>query len=665
MKSLSLLLLALLPTLPPAAGADPARDDRWRQDLTFLSTELPKQHANLFFVMPRPQFDQAVSELMQAIPALSDAEIETGMARIVAMAGDAHTAITLTQTPAGFRSLPLSLYWFQDGLYVLAAAGEYRQALAARIVQIGDKAVEEAYQSVSTVISHENDAWVRAQSPNYLILPDLLQALKITSKGPPVRFTFEDAAHNRFSLDIDYVSAPALVGIPDNNGFAPLAVQKTGQPYWFVYLDDSRTLYFKYNQCVDLPGQPFAGFLAQLFAVFDANPADRLVVDLRNNGGGNQAVLFPFLDGLQARQARFSTTRAYVLFNRATFSSAMLNVQDIKTARDTAVALGIAQAQAVTLMGEPTGGNPTVPWRNVATFSLPNSKLVVSCTQTLAPTTYRPGGAVDPDVLVPVYSYDAFARHDPVLAAVLADSQGYPPQEDSPVAVLNSASFRVGTAVAPGSLASAFGDFSSADSGDAGVVPLPARIGGTQLMVNDVAAPLLAVRPTQINFQVPAATPAGKVAVRVVRSGNTVASGTIYVAPTAPGLFPADLLNPVKPGAILNQDYSINTNTRPAHAGEIIQIYATGQGATNPAVTDGTPGPGSPFARPSATPRAYIGTASAEVVFSGLSTEFPGLWQLNVRVPAGLAGGQFPVFVVAGTAASNAVTLWIAAPPAP
>ena len=72
MKSLFLPLLPLLLSLSPAAQGDQARDDRWRQDLTFLSTELHKRHASLFFVMPRAQFDQPVSDLMQAIPTLSE-----------------------------------------------------------------------------------------------------------------------------------------------------------------------------------------------------------------------------------------------------------------------------------------------------------------------------------------------------------------------------------------------------------------------------------------------------------------------------------------------------------------------------------------------------------------------------------------------------------------
>jgi hypothetical protein len=110
-----------------------------------------------------------------------------------------------------------------------------------------------------------------------------------------------------------------------------------------------------------------------------------------------------------------------LLFNRNTFSSAMLNAWDIKTARDQAVAFGVPEAQAGRLLGEPTGGNPTVPWRNGGTLTLPNSGLSVGYTTTLTVTTYKPGSAVEPDVLVPVYSSDWFSRRDPVLDAALAD----------------------------------------------------------------------------------------------------------------------------------------------------------------------------------------------------------------------------------------------------
>lgn len=634
------LLLAVVP-LSQSLRADAARDNRWKQDIAALSNQLPSRAANLFFVLPRAQFDQEISDLSAAVPSLSDAEIATGMARIVAMAGDAHTQVALPLSSTLFRPLPLSLAWFQDGLYVVAAAPAYQQALRARVVQIGEKTVDEAYQLVSTVISHENDYWVRVKSPSYLTNADVLQALKITSTALPVRYGFEDSRGNRFSLDIEFSSFASQTPAIDLNGFLPPYLHSTSLAYWFTYLADSRTLYFKYNQCTDVPGSPFAAFASQLFATFDANPVDRLVLDMRNNGGGDTSVINPFVAGLQQRQQRFTNgAKLYVLFNRGTFSSAMLNVYDFRGIRDQLTAAGDPAAAYLKLLGEPTGGNPTVPWRNTASFALPNSGLTVVYTTVAVQTNYQSGGAVMPDLLMPLRSWEFFSLHDPVLAAVLADSDPDPTPATSAVAVLNAAGQRQGTAVSPGSLASAFGDFSAAASADASGLPLPTTLGGVQLLVNGTSAQLLATRPAQINFLVPSPATPGRSTVSVVRSGATLASGTFDIAPAAPGIFSIDPADPARPGAILNQDNAINAQDKPAHSGEVVQIYATGVNA------------------PAAV---FFGFTAAEVLYSGPSGQFPGLWQVNARIPpdASTPHGQVPVFLISGTAASNAVTLWI------
>mgnify|MGYP001615915908 CR=1 FL=1 len=93
----------------------------------------------------------------------------------------------------------------------------------------------------------------------------------------------------------------------------------------------------------------------------------------------------------------------------------------------------------------------------------------------------------------------------------------------------------------------------------------------------------------------------------------------------------------------------------------MIQIFTTGAGVFTPAVADGAPGGVQPLSRTSALPQVYVGAEPSEVLFSGASAEFPGLWQINAVVPdkAALAG-QTPVFVTMGGAASNAVTIWAA-----
>jgi uncharacterized protein (TIGR03437 family) len=61
------------------------------------------------------------------------------------------------------------------------------------------------------------------------------------------------------------------------------------------------------------------------------------------------------------------------------------------------------------------------------------------------------------------------------------------------------------------------------------------------------------------------------------------------------------------------------------------------------------------------TPEVFISVDKAEVIFSGLSPQFPGLWQINARVPdKPYIRGQVPVYVTINGVSSNVVSFWVA-----
>src|SRR5262249_19136415 len=154
------------------------------------------------------------------------------------------------------------------------------------------------------------------------------------------------------------------------------------------------------------PDLPFAQFNAQLWAVFDSRPVERFIIDLRNNAGGDSSVLNPFLASGAARGSRFSTTRPILIIGRHTFSSAIINAVQMRQS-------------PVRVIGEPTGGS-TNHYGNVKTLVLPNSRLSVNySTQYFAFPGYGAGPML-PEVALPFYSGDYFARHDPFLAAALS-----------------------------------------------------------------------------------------------------------------------------------------------------------------------------------------------------------------------------------------------------
>jgi len=132
------------------------------------------------------------------------------------------------------------------------------------------------------------------------------------------------------------------------------------------------------------------------------------------------------------------------------------------------------------------------------------------------------------------------------------------------------------------------------------------------------------------------------------------------VLTAAPGIFTQDTAAPPK-GAVLNQNYSLNSSTLVALRGDVVQIYATGPGAYKNPVTDGGAAPGTPpLNETRSTPQVFIGGVPADVSFSGLAPGFAALWQINAKVPLQtFITGRVPVVVYVDGVASNEVTIFV------
>ncbi|MEP7340443.1 MAG: carboxypeptidase regulatory-like domain-containing protein [Acidobacteriota bacterium] len=208
-------------------------------------------------------------------------------------------------------------------------------------------------------------------------------------------------------------------------------------------------------------------------------------------------------------------------------------------------------------------------------------------------------------------------------------------------AMVNAASYDA--TVAPGAIAALFGTGMATQTAIASTLPLPKTLGGTTVKINGLDAPLFFVSANQINLQVPSGVTAGAANIQVFNNGiaAAVATGTATVADAAPGIFTVDSSGKNQAVA-LNSDLSANADfdripgARPEASGNVVVIYATGIGNTNPLVADGAAAPGNPLAQATSPTTVTIGGIPAEVQFSGLAPGFVGLWQINVVIPATL-----------------------------
>jgi uncharacterized protein (TIGR03437 family) len=246
--------------------------------------------------------------------------------------------------------------------------------------------------------------------------------------------------------------------------------------------------------------------------------------------------------------------------------------------------------------------------------------------------------------------------------------------------ISNGASFGTGQA-SPGLLASSFLQTGVGQSFFATLLPLPTSLGGLALKVGgtisfdltsgytysptgSIQAPLLFVGPAQVNFQIPPGIAVGNsVPIQLTKPDGSTLLGTVNVASTSPGIFTL-LQNGQGQGAVLNQDSSRNgdpsfsVGAKPAARGSVIQIFATGAGATNPPVAAGVAAPANLLALTIAQPTVTIGGKTAQLQFSGLAPGFVGLWQINVVVPQDVTPGNAVTLSIAAEGqTSNTVTI--------
>ena len=224
--------------------------------------------------------------------------------------------------------------------------------------------------------------------------------------------------------------------------------------------------------------------------------------------------------------------------------------------------------------------------------------------------------------------------------------------------IVNGASFAAAAPLAPGSIVSVFGANLASTSASASSLPLPKTLAGASLQVGDYEVPLFYSSAGQINAQLPFELALNTRPQLIVKGASFVTvPETITVAAARPGIF-TTAQGGKGQGVIMDVGNRLVDAANPAKAGDVVVVYCTGLGATNPAVRSGEAAPASPLARVVTPVTVTIGGQPAVVQYAGLTPGFAGLYQVNVQIPAGLTPNAAVSLVVSQDGVpSNTVTL--------
>jgi len=234
--------------------------------------------------------------------------------------------------------------------------------------------------------------------------------------------------------------------------------------------------------------------------------------------------------------------------------------------------------------------------------------------------------------------------------------------------VVNAASY-IGGPVSAGELVTIFGTgigpaTAAYATTDPAIGKLATTIGGVQVLFNGTPAPVIYASSAQVSAVVPYEMASiSSPLVWIEYSGQTSNAYPLTSAATAPGLF-AQNASGSGPGAILNQDNSLNGPRNAAAKGSIVQVFMTGEGQTTPHGITGKI-TGLTLPAPQVTPapvqpvQVWIGGQLANYTYAGDAPAMvAGVMQLNVQIPVNAPSGPLSIQVsIGGNMSQSGITV--------
>lgn len=368
---------------------DAKKIEQWRTDLEVMQQQLEQRHIHLYHKINADAFNKELARIKQALPTLSETHLTIELMRLIKQVGDGHTQFAYWG--GEHHRYPLELRMFDGQLRVIGIDANYAHLQGALLVAINDTPIERVQVLLTPVLQGvENIHSEQQRLVETITVAEILYGLNIADNLQQAQFTFtlpegEQQKINLHSLTIAQLQAHNISSMPYStpvnfikhslsiDGVALLL----GKEKPIAYLDFYRYPTFSAME----------KFAERLITLLQKQQTTAVIIDLRNNSGGD------FFVGLQLAWALIMVDNLnwragiYVLTGRKTFSAAMSNAAQYR------------QLLNAKLVGEPTGANP-VGYQDAGTFSLPHSGWTVMYSKRFYRFQDADTAGVIPDIII-------------------------------------------------------------------------------------------------------------------------------------------------------------------------------------------------------------------------------------------------------------------------
>ncbi len=371
----------------------------WTEDINFYKTNLEKKHIDLYNNISKVEFEQELQKLKSNLNKKTDTDVIIDLMRLTRKIGDGHTAFSLRGVET--HLFPIEIYKVNGQWRVIKTTEKHKDVLGKELIAIDGKPMTKVEDEVSKIAQYvENEQSKITRVAQYSMMSELLYGLHLTHKEFDAIFTFLDENERKTEVTLKSINSKDYY---ENVEFKSLetVIPEIEKPsnvkhdyLWFSPIKTTQAIYIKFESYPSF--EEMETFGASVLKHVNYNNIKQIVIDLRNNGGGDFFVGTFLAYYLNLADNIDWKSGVYVLTDKVTFSAATSNASQFR------------QILNAKIVGEPTGSNPT-GYQDMGQFTLPNSEVTVTYSKRLFRFQEKIAQGLQPDVLIE-YDWQSYSK---------------------------------------------------------------------------------------------------------------------------------------------------------------------------------------------------------------------------------------------------------------
>lgn len=372
--------------------------ESWTKDIDFYKTNLEHNHIDLYNTISKVEFEKEIQEIKSTLDKKSEAQVIIDLMRLTRKIGDGHTAFSLRGVET--HLFPIEIYKINGQWRVIKTTNSHKNLLGKIVTKIDGNSIKAIAKEVSEIAQYvENKQSKIIRTGEYLTICELLFGLQLTKNEFKAEFSFLDDSNTESNVLLNAINNKDYY---ENTLFQSFKIiipeiQKpndTKHDYlWFSPIKDTKGIYIKFESYPSF--EDMEKFGESVINYVKENQIKQVVIDMRNNGGGDFFVGTFLAYYLNLADSIDWKSGVYVLTDKVTFSAATSNASQFRQ---------ILNAKVV---GEPSGSNPT-GYQDMGQFTLPNSGMIITFSKRLFRFQDKITQGVQPDVYI-AYDWESYS----------------------------------------------------------------------------------------------------------------------------------------------------------------------------------------------------------------------------------------------------------------